>query len=83
MTLYLIRYIDAGEQPNGSGCWLDPLEGFYPAEDYHQDYLIRNPDQPYIVFNDLPKIASLKKLLADDYRNQPVRFAPERSGTLR
>src|SRR5512138_1165772 len=35
---------------------LDPLNGFYPAEGYHQDFLLRNPSDPYIVFNDLPKI---------------------------
>src|SRR5437667_4076049 len=33
-----------------------PFERFYPAEDYHQNYLARHPDQPYIVFNDLPKV---------------------------
>jgi len=38
-----------------------PLKGFYSAEDYHQDYLARNPDQPYIVINDLPKLAALKE----------------------
>src|SRR5579859_8185716 len=34
-----------------------PLKGFYPAEEYHQNFLERNPDNPYIVFNDLPKLA--------------------------
>ena len=38
-----------------------PLEGFYPAEAYHQNYLALHPDQPYIVYNDLPKLAELKK----------------------
>ena len=38
--------------------------GFYPAEDYHQDYLIHNPQAPYIVYNDLPKIANLKSSMA-------------------
>ena len=38
-----------------------PLPAFYPAEDYHQDYLAKHPSQPYIVFNDLPKLAALKQ----------------------
>jgi len=37
------------------------LEGFYPAEAYHQDFLRRNPTYPYIVFNDLPKLRHLEK----------------------
>ena len=51
---------------------IDPLKAFYPAEAYHQDFLSRHPDHPYIVFNDAPKIASLKKLFPQDYREQPV-----------
>ena len=38
-----------------------PLDKFYAAEDYHQNYLALHPDQPYIVYNDLPKLAELKK----------------------
>jgi peptide-methionine (S)-S-oxide reductase len=38
-----------------------PLKAFYPAEAYHQRYLENHPDQPYIVYNDLPKLAALKK----------------------
>ena len=38
-----------------------PLPAFYAAEDYHQDYLAKHPNQPYIVFNDLPKLAALKE----------------------
>ena len=38
-----------------------PLKGFYPAEEYHQNFLERNPDNPYIVFNDLPKLDQLRK----------------------
>jgi peptide-methionine (S)-S-oxide reductase len=45
---------------------------FYRAEDYHQDFLARNPGYPYIVFNDLPKIANLKKVFPNLYRLDPV-----------
>jgi len=45
---------------------------FYPAEDYHQDYLTLHPDQPYIAINDLPKLAELKRLFPARYRETPV-----------
>jgi peptide-methionine (S)-S-oxide reductase len=45
---------------------------FYPAEAYHQDYLTRNPTQPYIAYNDLPKIDDLKRISPDLYRAAPV-----------
>jgi peptide-methionine (S)-S-oxide reductase len=48
---------------------------FYPAEDYHQDFLTRNPRYPYIVINDLPKIENLKQLFPDMYRATPVLVA--------
>ena len=51
---------------------VDPLKAFYPAEAYHQDFLNRHPDHPYIVFNDAAKIASLKKLFPQICRAQPV-----------
>jgi len=54
---------------------LDPLRGFYPAEGYHQDYLLHNPGSLYIVMNDQPKIANLKKLYPNLYRDTPVRLA--------
>ncbi|MGB7284986.1 MAG: peptide-methionine (S)-S-oxide reductase MsrA [Candidatus Acidiferrum sp.] len=46
-----------------------PLQGFYPAEDYHQNYLKLHPYEPYIMINDLPKITSLKKEFPSLYRN--------------
>jgi len=45
-----------------------PLDGFYPAEAYHQDYLEQHPDQPYIVLNDLPKLSKLQKTFPTLYR---------------
>jgi peptide-methionine (S)-S-oxide reductase len=52
---------------------------FYAAEDYHQDYLTLHPTQPYIVYNDLPKIDDLKKVFPDLYRADPVLVAARAS----
>jgi len=49
-----------------------PLQGFFPAEAYHQDYLALHPNQPYIAYNDLPKVENLKKLFADNYIEKPT-----------
>lgn len=47
-----------------------PLKGFYPAEDYHQDYLKHHSYEPYIMINDLPKLTNLKKEFPVLYRNE-------------
>jgi peptide-methionine (S)-S-oxide reductase len=49
-----------------------PLQGFYPAEAYHQDYLTLHPTQPYIAYNDLPKVENLKKIFAANYIEKPT-----------
>ena len=49
-----------------------PLEGFYPAEAYHQDYLTLHPTQPYIAYNDIPKVENLKKIFAENYIEKPT-----------
>jgi peptide-methionine (S)-S-oxide reductase len=49
-----------------------PLEAFYAAEAYHQDYLTLHPTQPYIAYNDLPKIENLKKLFSANYVEKPT-----------
>jgi peptide-methionine (S)-S-oxide reductase len=54
---------------------VDALQRFFPAEAYHQDFLINNPTYPYIVYNDLPKIENLKQLFSDRYRDEPVTVA--------
>lgn len=51
---------------------LEALKGFYPAEDYHQDFAVTHPNYPYIVFNDLPKVENLKRMFPDYYRDTPV-----------
>ncbi len=51
---------------------IEPGKTFYPAEGYHQDFLARNPNHPYIVIHDLPKVAELKKTFPDAYRDKPV-----------
>ncbi len=51
---------------------IEPMKGFYPAEGYHQDFLIHNPTYPYIVRNDMPKIDALKKVYPEVYRETPV-----------
>jgi peptide-methionine (S)-S-oxide reductase len=54
---------------------IDYNKGFYPAEAYHQDFLLKNPSHPYIVFNDLPKIRALQSTLPGLYRGAPVTVA--------
>jgi peptide-methionine (S)-S-oxide reductase len=49
-----------------------PLQGFYAAEDYHQDYLTLHPNQPYIAFNDIPKVENLKKIFTENYVEKPT-----------
>ena len=56
---------------------LEPLRAFYPAEDYHQDYLVHHPDSLYIVMNDAPKIAALHRVYPELYRDRPVVVASE------
>lgn len=51
---------------------IEPMNGFYAAEKYHQDYLTLHPNQPYIAYNDIPKVENLKKVFAGDYRDEPV-----------
>jgi peptide-methionine (S)-S-oxide reductase len=58
---------------------IEPGREFYAAEDYHQDYMTLHPSQPYIAYNDLPKIDDLKKAFPDLYRADPVLVAARAS----
>jgi peptide-methionine (S)-S-oxide reductase len=51
---------------------VDSLKGFYTAEDYHQDYLIRNPNVPYIAYFDMPKVENFKRTFPELYSGKPV-----------
>jgi len=51
---------------------IEPDKMFYPAEGYHQNYLTLHPNNPYIVYNDLPKLDELKRFFPDLYRADPA-----------
>ena len=44
------------------------LKGFFAAEDYHQDFMAKHPEHPYIVYHDIPKVAHLKEMFPQYYR---------------
>jgi peptide-methionine (S)-S-oxide reductase len=67
------------DQLRKANLWRKPIvtrieraQAFYPAEAYHQDYLTLHPDSGYIRYNDLPKLAALKQLYPQFWREQPV-----------
>lgn len=64
---YIAQLQAAGAFPGRIVTQVVPLTGFYDAEAYHQDYLERHPNQPYIVIHDLPKIANLRRLFPSLY----------------
>jgi peptide-methionine (S)-S-oxide reductase len=69
---YIAQLDAAGVYRAGIATTIEPGHAFYPAEAYHQDYLTLNPTQPYIVYNDLPKIEHLKRLFPEVWRDDPV-----------
>lgn len=69
---YIAQLNKAGVYPKPLATTIEPLQAFYPAEDYHQDYLVRNPNSMYIVINDLPKVENLAKTFPDAWRDKPV-----------
>jgi peptide-methionine (S)-S-oxide reductase len=70
-TSYIQQLDQAHIFPHPIVTQIVPLKGFYRAEDYHQDYALHNPDNPYILVCDRPKIAALKEQFPDlfvDYK---------------
>jgi peptide-methionine (S)-S-oxide reductase len=64
---YIAQLDQAKVFPHAIVTQVVPLKAFYPAEAYHQDYATRHPDQPYIVYNDAPKVAQLRQQFPDLY----------------
>jgi len=58
--------------PRAIATRIEPFKGFYAAEAYHQDFLVHNPSYPYIVYNDLPKVAALKQVWPQYWAEKPV-----------
>jgi peptide-methionine (S)-S-oxide reductase len=72
-TSYIAQLDAAKVFPNRIVTELTPLRGFYRAENYHQDYALKNPGNPYIQICDLPKIKSLKQQFPElfvDYKGK-------------
>jgi peptide-methionine (S)-S-oxide reductase len=69
---YIAQLNDAHVYKAKIATTIEAGKSFYPAEDYHQDFLTRHPSYPYIVMFDLPKIADLKASFPDLYRADPV-----------
>lgn len=70
-------------QLNAAKLWKTPIvtrvernRGFFAAERYHQDFLVRKPDYPYIVYNDLPKVEALRIAFPKQFQKQPVTVYP-------
>ncbi len=60
---------------------VDRLTGFYPAEPWHQDFMVRNPENPYIAYNDMPKVEALKRLFPEEYHATPTLALPARAAS--
>jgi peptide-methionine (S)-S-oxide reductase len=78
-TTYIAQLDKTGKFDKPIVTRVDALKGFYPAEQYHQDFLLNNPTYPYIVINDLPKVRNFEKLLPTLYQAKAVTT----TGTLR
>jgi peptide-methionine (S)-S-oxide reductase len=76
---YIDQLGEAKVYPAAIVTTMETLKGFYPAEDYHQDFLTLNPTYPYIVYNDLPKVEYLKQLFPGLYTDKPVLVSEAKS----
>lgn len=73
---YIAQLNKSGVYPKALATTVEPLKAFYPAEGYHQDYLVRHPYSMYIMVNDVPKVENLAKTFPAAYRDKPVLVNP-------
>lgn len=73
---YIAQLNKSGVYPKALATTVEPLKGFYPAEGYHQDYLVRHPYSMYIMVNDVPKVENLARTFPAAYRDKPVLVNP-------
>jgi len=69
---YIAQLNKAGAYPAPIVTEVTGFSAFYPAEDYHQDYAFLHPEQPYIAYNDLPKVDHLRSFFPKVWRDKPV-----------
>ncbi len=69
---YIAQLDQAGSYGKRIATTIEMNRPFYAAEAYHQDYMTRHPNQPYIAIHDLPKVDNLKRLFPQQYRIKPV-----------
>ena len=67
-TAYIAQLTAAKTFPKKIVTQVVPLRGFYAAEEYHQHFMEKHPDHPYIVYHDIPKVAHLKEMFPQYYR---------------
>ena len=72
---YIVQLNKAGVFNTTIATKVAQLQGFYAAENYHQNFLFVHPNHPYIVINDIPKIENLRRVYPDIYRADPVLVA--------
>ena len=75
---YIAQLDKTGAYPQHIVTKVSALKGFYAAQNYHQDYLLNHPRDPYIVINDLPKVRAFENTLPALYVKQPVTVAGSR-----
>ena len=68
--------IRVGRFPRRIATTIELDKAFYAAEAHHQDYLTLHPNQPYIAFNDLPKVENLKRTFPGVWRDKPTLVKP-------